>query len=428
MIKAVIIAGVTCILLILSILFFPKIKIKNKQFNTYVFIALIGALLILAFNIISFKELGERLISNTSVNPIKILTLFFSMTLISIYLDEVGFFKYMAYKSISIAKTNQFILFIIIYLFASILTVFTSNDIVILTFTPFICYFCKNANINPIPYLVGCFVGANTWSMMLIIGNPTNIYLATSYNIDFLSYLKVMFLPTILSGITELLIILLIFRKKLQRKISIDSLSYEIENKLDLFIGLFHLVVCLIFLVISSYINIEMYLVSLICAISLIISNLVISLIRRSAPLDLWHALKRLPYELIVFVLSMFVIVAGLNATGVTNEIHDLLSGSFSLFKYGYSSFLMCDLINNIPMSVLYASIPNLSTSEVYASIIGSNIGAFLTPIGALAGIMFTNLLANYDIKFKFSDFVKYGVIISIPTITMSLLILSIEI
>ena len=115
MIKAVIIAGVTCILLILSILFFPKIKIKNKQFNTYVFIALIGALLILAFNIISFKELGERLISNTSVNPIKILTLFFSMTLISIYLDEVGFFKYMAYKSISIAKTNQFILFIIIY-------------------------------------------------------------------------------------------------------------------------------------------------------------------------------------------------------------------------------------------------------------------------------------------------------------------------
>lgn len=57
----------------------------------------------------------------------------------------------------------------------AILTIFTSNDIVILTFTPFICYFSKNAKINPIPYLVAEFA-ATTYSMMLIIGNPTNIY------------------------------------------------------------------------------------------------------------------------------------------------------------------------------------------------------------------------------------------------------------
>ena len=70
----------------------------------------------------------------------------------------------------------------------AILTIFTSNDIVILTFTPFICYFSKNAKINPIPYLVAEFAAANTYSMMLIIGNPTNIYLATSASIDFISY------------------------------------------------------------------------------------------------------------------------------------------------------------------------------------------------------------------------------------------------
>jgi arsenical pump membrane protein len=76
-------------------------------------------------------------------------------------------------------------------------------------------------------------------------------------------------------------------------------------------------------------------------------------------------------------------------------------------------------------MSVQYANIHNLTIGAIYASIIGSNIGAFLTPIGALAGIMFTNLLSKYEIKYSFIDFVKYGVIISIPTITISLLILS---
>ncbi len=424
MVTALIITGLTCLILILSNLFFPKIKIKNFEINTYIIVALIGAILILCFNIIPLNDLKDKLLTNNSVNPIKILILFFSMTILSIFLDEVGFFKYIVYKALNIAKNNQHFLFITIYAFASILTIFTSNDIVILTFIPFICYFCKNANIKPIPYLVGCFVGANTWSMMLIIGNPTNIYLATSYSITFLDYLKVMALPTLVAGITELLIILLIFRKSLKEPMIIENEEYQINNKFLLIVGLIHLGVCLIFLIISSYINVEMYIVSLICALSLLLFNLIYSLIKREKPYILFNSIKRLPYELIPFVLSMFIIVESLSITGFTSLIYETFGNSLTIFKYGYSSFALCNLINNIPMSVLYANIPNLSLGDVYASIIGSNIGAFLTPIGALAGIMFTNLLAKYEIKYSFIDFIKYGFIISIPTITVSLLML----
>lgn len=71
-------------------------------------------------------------------------------------------------------------------------------------------------------------------------------------------------------------------------------------------------------------------------------------------------------------------------------------------------------------MSILFANLtPNVEA--VYASIIGSNIGAFLTPIGALAGIMFTSLVAKNNIRFRFIDFIKYGVIISVPVITVIL-------
>ena len=77
-------------------------------------------------------------------------------------------------------------------------------------------------------------------------------------------------------------------------------------------------------------------------------------------------------------------------------------------------------------MSVLYASIPDMSLKALYATIIGSNIGAFLTPIGALAGIMFTGLLKDHGVKMSFKQFSLYGVIIAVPTFVVSLLMLSV--
>ena len=121
----------------------------------------------------------------------------------------------------------------------------------------------------------------------------------------------------------------------------------------------------------------------------------------------------------------MFVIVEGLRRTGFTEKIYEFLGTGGEIYKYGYASFFACDLINNIPMSVFFASIPNMSMGALYASIIGSNIGAFLTPIGALAGIMFTNLLAKQGVKYSFLDFMKYGALISLPTITIALVTLS---
>ena len=87
-------------------------------------------------------------------------------------------------------------------------------------------------------------------------------------------------------------------------------------------------------------------------------------------------------------------------------------------------------------MSVMYSSVIDaakgidslsLCTPQaIYASIIGSNIGAFLTPIGALAGIMWMGILKDHEVKFNFLDFVKYGAIISIPVISIALAILQI--
>ena len=428
MVATIIISGITFLGITLSILLFPHIKIKNITIDTYWLIAILGAVILVATTLCPIQEIGASWTSSTAVNPLKILILFFSMTVLSIYLDELGLFRFLASLAVNKAKGHQNVLFFILYFLVAILTIFTSNDIVILTFTPFICFFCKHAKIKALPYLIAEFAAANTWSMMFIIGNPTNIYLATSAGINFIGYLKVMLVPTIIAGLAELLIIFLIFRKSLKEPLSEEEKEIvHIDSKLDLIIGSVHLLVCLVFLVISPYIGIEMWLVAAICAASLLLSSFIIRLITKKNWIYLGDCFKRLPYQLIPFILSMSVIVIAINYQGIASRIGDFLNQGPVILTYGVSSYLLSNVINNITMSILFSNVPTaLSSGEylraIFASIIGSNIGAFLTPIGALAGIMFSNLLSKYEMKFTFLDFIKYGSIISVPVLAISLL------
>lgn len=429
MIATIVIALVTFISITLSLILFPQIKIGKVKIDVYWIIALVGAVVLLATSLAPIKEVGNQLISNTSINPLKILVLFFSMTLISIFLDELGLFRFLARRAAQRAKGSQFVLFFVLYGLTALLTVFTSNDIVILTLTPFICVFCKNSKINPIPYLIAEFAAANTWSLMFVIGNPTNIYLATSAGINFIEYFKVMAIPTLCAGVIELGILFLLFFRKLKEPLTASDVEARVEDKPALIVGVIHLLICLIFLIISSYLNLEMWLISAICAGSLLLFMLIYSIFKKANWVVVGGSLKRLPYPLIPFFLSMFVIVVALNSQGITSTIASWFGNQNTIWIYGYTSFLTCNLINNIPMSILYSTLcQSLETTNylagIYASIVGSNIGAFLTPLGALAGIMFVGLVNKYEIKFRFIDFIKYGVVIAIPTISIALLML----
>jgi arsenical pump membrane protein len=194
----------------------PRLHPRHPSMRLYWIAPLLGALLLLMGGWLPVREALSGLLAESAVNPIKILVLFFSMTLMSVFLDEVGFFRYLASAVLHRAGSNQKKLFVLLYLVVSVLTVFTSNDIVVLTFTPFICYFAKNTEIDPVPYLICEFVAANTWSMALIIGNPTNIYLAAGNSIDFAAYISVMWLPTLLAGVTSFTVLWLLFYRKLQ--------------------------------------------------------------------------------------------------------------------------------------------------------------------------------------------------------------------
>ncbi len=433
MLPSIIICSVTCVLMILSILFFPKLHIGKLKVDAYWLITLCGAAAVLIFRLADIKNVLSALTADTSVNPLKILVLFISMTALSIFLDELGFFSYLATLVLKKARTGQKKLFISLFLTVAILTIFTSNDIIILSFTPFVCYFAKNAKIDPTPYLAAEFVAANTFSLALIIGNPTNIYLASSCNIDFLSYLKISILPTIFAGTTAFIMLFLLFRKKLSQPLCGEAQNNKIEDMPLTFVALAHLALCTIFLAIASYIRLEMWLISLIFAVSLFVISAVIFIIRRQKPTKLLSTLKRLPYQLIPFVISMFVLIVALESSGATNALGKVLLNGSPILNFGIISFLSANLINNIPMSILFSSIIQSigeasNTGIVFATIIGSNLGALLTPIGALAGIMWSSILHSHRVKFTYLDFLKIGITVAVPALFAALGGLSISI
>ena len=426
MVPSILIAAFTCAVMIASVLFFPRIKGKRISLDTYWIVALVGAVVVVASGQIGLPSLWDALTSNSAINPLKILLLFLSMTVLSVFLDEVGFFKYLANKALLLAGKSQIKMFAVLYWTVSILTVFTSNDVIVLTFTPFICYFAKNAHIDPKPYLIAEFVAANTMSMIFLIGNPTNIYIATSYGVSFLDYFLVMALPTLASAAVSFGVLYLVFHRNLREPVLATPEVVRIEDKPSLIIGLSVLAVATIFLVVGPYLGVNMWLVAVSAVGVLFLGILVLALIRRKPPVKLWHTLRRAPWQLVPFVLSMFTLVLALTQNGVTEWIGKVIGNRFTVWRYGALSFLSANVINNIPMSVLFCPIvgtlPEWATMKgVYATVIGSNLGAFLTPIGALAGIMWMSLLKRHEVKMRFVDFVKYGSIISIPSLVTAL-------
>ncbi len=398
---------------------FLKFNKKPLKLESYYLIALLAPVLLLIVGAVSPLDIFEGITAQRAVNPLKILALFLSMCFISVCLDKAGFFEYCAAKALKNVSKGMTALFTYFYFFIAVLTVFTSNDIIILAFTPFICYFCRSAKISPLPFIAAEFAAANTFSIMLVIGNPTNIYIAAYLDIAFFEYLKVMALPALCAGLAAYAALRVIFAKTLKAPIALpeQALIIRLKDKSAAILSAAALALCIVLMSISGFWNVEMWIISLCSAAALALALTALKLLRgkdgRSGGV-LIPSVKGLPYGVIPFLLSMFAAVLALEKHGVTAHIAALLpkgDSAAAVFGYGFISAAAANILNNIPMSVLFASVVSGAggaASAAYASIIGSNLGALISPSGALAGIMLLNLLKDKDTGFDAAAFIKY--------------------
>lgn len=395
--------------------------------------SIISIMLLIIFQVIDFETIRLGLAGDGRLKPWEIIVIFFTVAYVSVSLDITGIFDYLAYRIVLLSKGNGINLFIFFYLFSSILTVLTSNDIVILTLTPIIFYLGKHAHLNVIPLLFAEFFGANTLSMFLYIGNPTNIIVGNSIGLGFLEYTQVMWLPSLVAAAANLILLFIFFKKDLTAKFEqkLESV-YEVISWNDAVISSVLTLIMLGILTFSQHLGLAIWEVTAAFMVIFVLKDIIFSLG------SFQKTIKKMPWQILPFILAFFILVANLKDLGAVDSlaayISDRSSGlGSSIFFNGAIGFLLVNMINNQPATILYSNIliSDRFISQdasfygaAYAVIAASNLGANLTLIGALAGLMWKRILKKKKLTISYLYFFKVGLIITPAVFFLTLLTL----
>lgn len=425
-----ILAYLIIVLLIYILLIVRPLKLKESL------IALSGVIILLLLNILGIKETFSSLIIFGALEPFKIVIFFLTFAFISTTLDDLGFFEYLATRAIKKSKGNANKLFLYLFILSAIISFFAANDVVILTLTPFIIYMAKYIKLDIEPHLIAMFIVANTSSIAMLSGNPTNLIVANVYNISYLNNLLIMIIPTLAGLLTEYIILKKLFKKELNKKTklthkSLNKKFFTNEEGTKIKILLIILALSLIGFSLSHVIGIEIWIISTIAAIAGII-------IARLNPIK---RISRLPWNVIILMISLFMLLSGFIQLGIIEKIVNYIqpitsTGSFSLAMIvTFVSTGVAGILNNIPSTTILSNIGNSLTfvepikRQLVARgiLIASNLAANVTILGSLAGIMWYSFIRESKLKIKIWELTKYGIITTIPTIIIMLLILYLE-
>jgi arsenical pump membrane protein len=416
------------------IITYALIVVKPKRINE-AYAALIGAGLTIVF-LLEPHHVLEALGISTPQMPVPLVTtwnvviILATLMVISTFLDDYGFFEYCATRAIHASKNNGEQLFLYTFLVVSLISLFAGNDIVILTTTPIILIFCKNAEINPKPYMYVSFFAANTFSMPLYIGNLTNILIGDSFKLDYFGFTKYMLLPTLAAAFVNYYLIKYIFKKQIPGsfKFTGDGRA-RLKNKSFVALGLTVLLGVIILGGVANHMKIPLSVVTLIGAAILIVFE------RRAV-----YRLKRVSWNVVLFVIGLFIVVKGLEVSDVAVNAGDILFANvndnftIAILSISLISAFLCNLVNNIPMTAMMLSIvqhadlpAQMNTAMAYSLVIGSNLGANFTTFGALAGILWLESARRYGWSTTITEILKIGLFVTPIAILGASVVLGLE-
>ncbi|KAJ2802212.1 hypothetical protein H4R20_003372, partial [Coemansia guatemalensis] len=183
----------------------------------------LAILILLASTAIVFThEVVHGFVGDDHIEPYSIVILIFALAYICVSLDESGLLSYIAVHVTGRWGHNGRILLLCFYALSAVMAILTNNDVVVLCLTPIICVFSDTTGVDAEPFLIAMFIAANTASMALFIGNPTNIIVAQANRISFLSYSAWMALPFLGAAVAGIAVLYLTSLRKVPGAIEID--------------------------------------------------------------------------------------------------------------------------------------------------------------------------------------------------------------
>ncbi len=387
--------------------------------------AVIGAILAVVLGVVSMGDVG------TVTSMVWDATLaFIGIIILSMVLDEIGFFEWAALGMVRLSGGNGNLMFVYMMILGALVAAFFANDGAALILTPIILAKMKYLKLNPVAMfaflMAGGFIGDSA-SNPLVISNLTNIVTAGYFKIGFWEYAQTMFLPNLLSIIASIVVLWLFFRKDIPSHIDVENLATPqsaIKNMTMFRLSWWFLALLMVGYFIGDAYHLP---VSLFALGGALVFLAIATYFKATKPI---MTIKAAPWQVVWFSIGLYVVVYGLKNNGLTTYLADIIiqlqgmGNTYAVIGTGFLSAILSSVMNNMPtIMIMDIAIEQAGNSALaYANIIGCNLGPKMTPIGSLATLLWLHVLAQKGVKIGWGEYMKVGMIVTLPVLLVALI------
>lgn len=365
---------------------------------------------------------------------------FVAIIVVSLLLDEAGFFEWSALHVARWSRGHGRRLFAMVVLLGAAVSALFANDGAALILTPIVIAMLRALGYGSkttLAFVMAAGFIADTASLPLVVSNLVNIVSADFFHLGFGRYALVMVPVDLASIAATLLVLVLYFRRDIPASYDVEQLRLPadaIRDRATFRTGWVVLVLLLVGFFVFDPLGVP------VSAVAAAGAALLLAVAARGHVIETRKVLRGAPWQVVIFSLGMYLVVYGLRNAGLTDHLAMLLDHAAAggiwgaAFGTGIIAAALSSVMNNMPTVLVGAlsidashATGTIREAMVYANVIGCDLGPKLTPIGSLATLLWLHVLDQKGVRIGWGYYFKVGVTLTIPVLLVALAALALR-